>query len=63
MQVSPYISKLPFLGGDLSLEKAVSNINARRALFINDYLYVVGDDKMVVLNENDWTRVNELNYQ
>jgi uncharacterized secreted protein with C-terminal beta-propeller domain len=49
--------------GDLSLEKAVSNIRARRALFINDYLYVAGDDKIVVLNEIDWTRVNEIDLQ
>lgn len=47
---------------NLSLKKAVSNIRAKRALFINNYMYVVGDDKIVVLNESDWERINELQY-
>ena len=46
--------------GGLSLTKAISGLQARRALFINDYLYVIGNDKIVVLNETDWQRVNEL---
>ncbi|PIS38749.1 MAG: hypothetical protein COT34_02030 [Candidatus Nealsonbacteria bacterium CG08_land_8_20_14_0_20_43_11] len=45
---------------ELKLTKAVSGISARRAIYINDYLYIVGDDKIVVLNELDWQRVNEL---
>lgn len=44
----------------LSLTKAISGVRARRALFINDYFYIVGDDKIVVLNEKDWERVNEV---
>jgi uncharacterized secreted protein with C-terminal beta-propeller domain len=44
----------------LELIKAVSDIIARRAVFINDYLYVIGDDKIVVLNEADWEKVNTL---
>ena len=44
----------------LSLVKAVSDILAKRAIFINDYLYIVGEDKIVVLNENDWQKLNEL---
>lgn len=46
--------------GELKLTKAVSNITARRALYLNDYLYVVGDDRIVVLSESDWERVKEL---
>lgn len=46
---------------EITLKKAVSNIRAKRALFINNYLYVVGEDKIVILNEQDWERVNELN--
>ncbi|PKP55212.1 MAG: hypothetical protein CVT89_09125, partial [Candidatus Altiarchaeales archaeon HGW-Altiarchaeales-2] len=34
----------------LKLIKAVSEISARRAIYINDYLYIIGDDKIVVLN-------------
>ncbi len=52
-----------YAGDTLRLEKAVSGIRARRALFINDYFYVVGEDKIVVLNESDWERVNEIWYR
>ncbi|MBU0648389.1 beta-propeller domain-containing protein [Patescibacteria group bacterium] len=38
----------------LELKKAVDDISARRALYIDDYLYIVGDDQIVVLNENTW---------
>ena len=44
----------------LQLVKAVSEMRARRALYINDYLYLVGDDKLVVVNETDWQTVNQL---
>jgi len=42
------------------LKKAISGISARRAIYLNDYLYIIGDNQIVVLNEFDWTRVNEL---
>ena len=44
----------------ISLVKAVADVAARRAIYINDYMYIVGDDKVVVLNESDWEKVNEL---
>ena len=44
----------------LNLTRAVSETNVRRAIYINDYLYIIGDDKIVVLNEADWEKVNEL---
>lgn len=44
----------------LSLEKAVSQIRSRRAIYMNDYLYVVSDDRIVVLNENNWETVKDL---
>jgi uncharacterized secreted protein with C-terminal beta-propeller domain len=44
----------------LTLVKAVSDVQARRALYLDDYMYIVGDDRIVVLNENDWERVAEL---
>ena len=46
----------------ISLVKAVADISARRAIYINDYMYIVGDDKVVVLNEADWEKVNELSF-
>lgn len=51
-----------YQGNGLKLEKAVSNIRAKRAIYINDYLYIIGDDKVSVLNEKDWEKVNELEF-
>ncbi|MBD3207934.1 MAG: hypothetical protein GF370_00585, partial [Candidatus Nealsonbacteria bacterium] len=51
-----------YQGEKMSLVKAVSNIQSRRAVYLDDYLYVIGDDELVVLNENNWERVNELEY-
>lgn len=49
-----------YQGNSLKLEKAVSEISARRAVYIDDYMYIIGDDKLVVLDENTWERVKEL---
>ncbi len=51
-----------YKGDNLELKKAVSGISARRAIYLDDYLYIIGDDKIVVLNELDWGRVNELTF-
>lgn len=51
-----------YAGDKLTLVKTVSDIQAERAVYINDYLYIVGDNKVVVLNESDWTTVSELNF-
>lgn len=45
---------------DLKLEKAVSIVSARRALFLDNYLYIIADQKVVVLNEQNWETVKEL---
>ena len=47
----------------LSLEKAVSDVSVRRALYVNDYLYVVGETQIVVLNEKTWEEVKTLDLQ
>jgi len=44
----------------LELKRAVSDIQAKRAIYINDYLYIIGDSKVTVLNELNWEKVNEL---
>lgn len=44
----------------LQLTKALSEISAERAVYINDYLYIVGYDQLIVLDENTWERVGEL---
>jgi uncharacterized secreted protein with C-terminal beta-propeller domain len=49
-----------FKDNKLSLVKAVSQISAKRAIYIEDYLYIVSDNKIVVLNEINWEKVKEL---
>jgi len=44
----------------LSLVKAVSGYSVKRALYINDYLYILGDNKITVLDEYSWNTVKEL---
>jgi len=43
----------------ISLIKAVSDINPRRAVYVNDYLYIVGDSTISVINENNWQKIVE----
>lgn len=47
----------------LRLQKAISQNSVKRAIYLNDYLYIIGEDKITVLNENSWEKVNELNLQ
>ena len=49
-----------YSGDNLKLVKAVSDIQARRAVYIENFLYVIGEDKLVVLDENSWEKVKEL---
>jgi uncharacterized secreted protein with C-terminal beta-propeller domain len=44
----------------LTLVKTIKDYNIKRAVYINDYLYMLGDDKMTVLDENSWEKVGEL---
>lgn len=46
----------------LSLLKTVSDFAVKRAAYFNDYLYIVGENKITVLNENNWEKVKELSY-
>lgn len=47
-------------GNQLSLKKVVSGYQVVRALYVNDLLYVVANDKVVVLDEKTWETVKEL---
>jgi inhibitor of cysteine peptidase len=44
----------------LNLEKVISEIGTKRAVYINDHLYIVSDNKIVVLKEGSWEKVKEL---
>jgi inhibitor of cysteine peptidase len=43
----------------LILKKAVSDIQAERAIYLDDYLYLLGKNKIVVLDEKNWEKVKE----
>ncbi|MDD5489903.1 MAG: beta-propeller domain-containing protein [Candidatus Moranbacteria bacterium] len=49
-----------YAGDSLSLVKTVSETAVKRAVYINDYLYVIGENSLVVLDERNWERVGEL---
>ena len=49
-----------YAGNRLELVKAVDDIMARRAVYIDDYLYIVGDNSVVVYDEVSWELVEEL---
>jgi len=44
----------------ISLTKAISKKNIKRAIYLDDYLYIIGSEEISVINENDWTEVNKL---
>jgi inhibitor of cysteine peptidase len=46
--------------GKITLQKAVKQQQVKRALFLDDYLYIIGETQIVILNENTWERVNEV---
>lgn len=46
-----------FEKGQLEMKKAISTNQVKRALYINNYMYIVANDSIIVLNENDWEKV------
>lgn len=47
---------------ELKLVRAISNSSVQRAIYIDDYLYIIADNGIVILNELDWQKVNELEF-
>jgi inhibitor of cysteine peptidase len=48
---------LSYKDSKLNLVKAVSDVGIKRALYINNYLYLVGSLKITVLDESSWESV------
>lgn len=46
----------------LGLVKAIDATQVSRALYMDNYLYVITNDKIIVLNESNWERVKEFDY-
>ncbi len=49
-----------YAGDELNLAKTISETAVKRAIYINDYLYVISEDNLVVLDERNWEEVGEL---
>ncbi len=49
-----------YASDQLSLKKAISDFGVKRAVYINDYLYVIGEEKIKVLNEKTWDDEKEI---
>lgn len=45
----------------LNMVKATSGTGINRALYIDNYLYMISSDKITVLDETNWTEINSLN--
>ncbi|MFA5995046.1 MAG: beta-propeller domain-containing protein [Patescibacteria group bacterium] len=48
-----------YANNKLELKKALSDINSKRALYINDYLYIISAYNITVLSETDWSQVGQ----
>lgn len=44
---------------NLSLKQAVSGSQIQRAIYLDDYMYLIGTDKITVLDEKKWEKVKE----
>jgi inhibitor of cysteine peptidase len=51
-----------YVDNKLSLTKALSKTGIQRAIYLDDYLYIIGSEEISVINENDWTEVNNMNF-
>ena len=47
-------------GGKISLVKEIEGFRPVRATYINDYFYLVGEEDILVLDENNWGEVKRL---
>jgi inhibitor of cysteine peptidase len=49
---------ISYADSKLTQLKEITNAkNAKRALYINDYLYIIGNEEIVVLNETNWQEI------
>ncbi|OGM13388.1 hypothetical protein A2W15_05830 [Candidatus Woesebacteria bacterium RBG_16_41_13] len=49
-----------YAGSEISLQKALTGVAANRAIYIDNYLYILGSDTVTVLREDDFKLVNSL---
>jgi len=49
-----------YANDNLELVRTINLDNVQRALYIGDYMYIMANDYVAILNENDWEKVNDL---
>lgn len=49
-----------YKGDNLELAKAVSDTGVKRAITVNNFIYIIGNSKITVLNEESWSEVSSL---
>ena len=59
--ISGYV--LSYAGNKLTLEKAVSDAGIKRAVYINDTLYMISDSKITAYDETTWEKTGEFAIQ
>lgn len=50
-----------YANNQLTLKATVYLRNTKRAIYFNDYLYVLGEEEIAVLDENSWVEVKRIN--
>lgn len=48
-----------YKGGTLKLEKAASGVSVQRAIYLEDFMYLIAKDKIIVLDEKTWETAKE----
>lgn len=51
-----------YKGDKLTLEKAVSQQYTRRAVYLDDYMYIFHNDGITVLDESNWEKIKEFEF-
>lgn len=47
---------------NLVLKKSLSATNVKRAIYLEDYLYIISDEKITVYDEKNWEKVGEVEF-
>jgi len=51
-----------FKNDSLELKTTISDTAAKRAIYVNDYLYIIGENKISVIDENTFEKINYLDF-
>lgn len=46
----------------LKMQRAITGLAAKRAAYIGNTLYIIGDSQIVAVDETSWNRIGELNF-